>query len=177
MNLALKKPSVTVTSLEGLIVERRQITVKAPKDAVFRAFSSLGGKTGWLYMNWAWYFRGAIDRLFGGVGLRKGRRDPEIVQVGDTIDFWLVTRVEPDHLIRLRAEMKVPGQVWLQFEVNQDEEDQHSLLTQTTFFAPRGLFGLLYWHALYPIHALIFGGMIRELANRAETLSRSTAID
>ncbi len=166
-----------MTSLEGLIVERWQIIVKAPKDTVFRAFSSLGGKTGWLYMNWAWTLRGAIDRLFGGVGLRKRRRDPEIVHVGDTIDFWLVTRVEPGHLMRLRAELKVPGRAWLQFEVNQDEEDRHSLLTQTTFFAPRGLFGLLYWHALYPIHALIFAGMIRNLAKRAETLLSPTDVD
>ncbi len=127
-------------------------------------------------MNWAWNLRGAVDRLFGGVGLRKGRRDPENVSVGDSIDFWLVVAVEPGHLIRLRAEMKVPGRAWLQFKVSQQKRDGRSLLTQTTYFAPRGLSGLIYWHALYPIHALIFGGMIRKLANRAEALSRSADI-
>lgn len=157
-----------------MIFEHRQIVVDAPTDAVFRAFSSLGGETGWLYMNWAWRLRGVIDRLFGGVGLRKGRRDPEIVQAGDTIDFWLVTAVEQGHLIRLHAEMKLPGRAWLQFEVCQQGKAGRSLLTQTTFFAPRGLFGLLYWYALYPVHALIYGGMIRKLSIRAEALSRLT---
>jgi hypothetical protein len=172
VNLARDKPSVTVTTLENMILERRQIAVDASPDAVFRAFSSLGGRTGWLYMNWAWRVRGALDRLFGGVGMRKGRRDPEIVQVGDTIDFWLVVAVDPGQLIRLRAEMKLPGQAWLQFEVKQNEKDR-SLLTQTTYFAPRGLFGLLYWHASYPLHTLIFGGMIHKIASRAETFSQS----
>ena len=103
--------------------------------------------------------------------MRKGRRDSEIVQVGDTIDFWLVVAVEHRRLIRLCAEMKVPGQAWLQFEVHK-RENGCSLLTQTTYFAPRGLFGLLYWHASYPIHALIFGGMIHRIATRAESFSR-----
>ena len=177
MLLAPDKPSVAVTSRQGIIRERRQITVDAPAEAVFRAFSSLGGRTGWLYMNWAWKLRGAVDRLFGGVGMRKGRRDPEIVRVGETIDFWLVVAVEPGHLLRLRAEMKVPGQAWLQFEVRRDKVDFHSRLTQTTYFAPRGILGLLYWYTFYPLHALIFVGMIRKLATRAKSLSKRSSMD
>ncbi|MHC1769114.1 MAG: SDR family oxidoreductase [Verrucomicrobiia bacterium] len=157
---------------EGIILERRQRLVTAPPAAVYRAFTRLGGETGWLCMNWAWWVRGSLDRLLGGVGLRRGRRDPQEVRVGDAVDFWRVEAVEPDRLLRLRAEMKVPGRAWLEFQV--EPVDAHrSRLSQTAFFAPRGLAGLLYWHMLYPVHAVIFSGLARELARQAETLAAS----
>jgi len=160
-------PPVVLATLEGMILEKRQLVVTAPANVIYRTFSGLGGKHGWLYMNWAWEIRGAMDRLVGGVGLRRGRRDPDEVRVGDALDFWRVEAVEPDHLLRLRAEMKVPGRAWLQFQVR-PHNNGTSLLSQTAFFAPKGLSGLLYWYLLYPIHALIFSGMVRKIAKQAE---------
>jgi hypothetical protein len=93
--------------------------------------------------------------------------------VGEALDFWRVEAVEPNHLMRLRAEMKLPGKAWLQFEVNPQENDPCSLLIQTAFFAPKGLLGLVYWYALYPIHTLIFGGMIRKISERAMVIYKS----
>jgi uncharacterized protein YbjT (DUF2867 family) len=162
---------VTLTTHEGMIIEHRQLAVDAPVEAIFRAFTGLGGTRGWLYMNWAWRIRGAFDRLCGGVGLRRGRRDADSVRVGEALDFWRVEAVEPRHLMRLRAEMKVPGKAWLQFEVKTQEHDTRPLLTQIAFFAPRGLFGLVYWYALYPIHSMIFGGMIQRVAKRATDIA------
>jgi hypothetical protein len=158
---------VTLTTLEGLILERRQTTVQALPEKVFAAFSQLGGDVGWLYFEWAWKLRGLMDRLIGGVGLRRGRRDPLAVRVGDALDFWRVETVEPNKLLRLRAEMKVPGLAWLQFEAR-PLEGGDTQLVQTAYFAPKGLGGFLYWYGLYPLHRLIFSGMIRELRKMAE---------
>jgi len=157
---------VTLSTQEGMIIERRQQMVSTPPNVVFQMISSLGGQTGWLYLNWAWGLRGWIDRLVGGVGLRRGRRDPEVVRIGDAIDFWRVESVDPDKRLLLRAEMKLPGRAWLQFETHSYSGEQ-TRLVQTAFFAPKGLFGLAYWYLLYPIHRLIFAGMIRNLAQRA----------
>jgi uncharacterized protein YbjT (DUF2867 family) len=160
------RPPVTLTTSEGMIIERRQLTVDANPLAVYRSFASLGGERGWLVMNWAWQLRGALDRLVGGVGMRRGRRDPYDLRPGDAVDFWRVEHVEPGRAVRLRAEMKVPGRAWLQFQVARDDEDK-SRLVQTALFAPRGLFGWLYWYALYPFHAVIFDGMIHRIAEDA----------
>ena len=154
---------VALSTQEGMIIERRQQIVPAPPDVVFKMISRLGGQTGWLYLNWAWRLRGWIDRLVGGVGLRRGRRDPEVVRIGDALDFWRVEAVEPDQRMLLRAEMKLPGRAWLQFETHSHSGEQ-TRLVQAAFFAPKGLFGLAYWYLLYPIHRLIFAGMIRNLA-------------
>jgi hypothetical protein len=151
-----------------MILERRQRLVAAPPEAVYRSFARLGGETGWLYLDWTWQLRGAADRMLGGVGMRRGRRDPEEVRVGDAVDFWRVEVVELGHVLRLRAEMKVPGRAWLEFRA-EPKAPGTSLLTQTAHFAPRGLAGLLYWYALYPIHALIFSGLIDRVARRAES--------
>jgi len=156
---------VVLSTQEGMIIERRQQIVPAPGTTVFKMISRLGGQTGWLFMNWAWVVRGWIDRLVGGVGLRRGRRDPEAIRIGDAIDFWRVEAVEPDRRLLLRAEMKLPGRAWLQFEVQPFEGGQ-TRLVQTAFFAPKGLSGLAYWYLLYPIHRMIFAGMIRNLARR-----------
>jgi uncharacterized protein YbjT (DUF2867 family) len=164
-------PPVILTTQEGMILEHRQRIVQAPPESVYQVFSGLGGARGWLYMNWAWEIRGLMDRLTGGVGLRRGRRDPDRLRIGDALDFWRVEDVEPGSQIRLRAEMKVPGKAWLQFQAKPHEDGQ-SLLLQTAFFAPKGLMGWLYWYALYPFHALIFSGMIDEIARRAVGLKR-----
>ena len=115
-------------------------------------------------MNWAWRLRGLLDTLSGGVGMRSGRRDPMGLRPGDTVDFWRVEAVRKNQLLRLRAEMKVPGKAWLQFETY-PLDDKHSTLIQTAFFAPKGLFGFLYWYILYPAHSLIFSGLIRRIAD------------
>lgn len=151
---------------EGMIIEQRQKQVAAPAEAVYRSFSKLGGQRGWLYMDWAWQIRGILDRLCGGVGMRRGRRDPEVLRAGDSLDFWRVEMVEPGKLIRLRAEMKVPGRAWLEFEARA-ETPGSSLLLQSAFFEPKGLLGLLYWYVLYPIHGLIFSGLARRVAEDA----------
>lgn len=170
-------PPVTLTTHEGMIIERRQMPVDAPTDAIFRAFTRLGGATGWLYWNWTWRIRGAIDRLCGGVGMRRGRRDADDIRVGEPLDFWRVEAIEPGRMMRLRAEMKVPGKAWLQFEVQPPAGTVLPTLTQTAFFAPKGLFGFAYWYLLYPVHALIFGGMIRRLSDRAVAIAKQAAKD
>jgi uncharacterized protein YbjT (DUF2867 family) len=161
----------TLTTREGLIIERRQQLVSATADSVYHSFAKLGGKRGWLYMDWAWQIRGMMDRICGGVGMRRGRRDPDELRVGDSLDFWRVELVEPGKLIRLRAEMKVPGRAWLEFESRPGANGQ-TLLVQTALFEPKGLLGLLYWYVLYPIHSLIFSGLIGKIAGEALATSQ-----
>jgi uncharacterized protein YbjT (DUF2867 family) len=160
-------PPVVIKNQEGMILEQRQALVRASQAEVYSLFTSLGGERGWLFYNWTWEIRGLMDRLVGGVGLRRGRRDPNDVRVGDAVDFWRVEAVDPRRLLRLRAEMKVPGRAWLQFEA-QPIENGKTQLIQTAFFAPKGLSGFLYWYILYPLHSLIFSGLIRELKEQAE---------
>jgi hypothetical protein len=123
-------------------------------------------------MTWIWHLRGIMDRLVGGVGMRRGRRDTTMLRVGDAVDFWRVEAVEPGHLVRLRAEMKVPGRAWLQFEAV-PLENGYTRLVQTAFFAPRGLPGLLYWYVLYAIHGVIFAGLCKRIAEEAERGARN----
>jgi uncharacterized protein YbjT (DUF2867 family) len=172
-NAPLNVPTVQLTTVEGMIIEHRAIQVALPPERLFRSFTGLGGERGWLYMNWAWEIRGVLDQLAGGPGFRRGRRDPDQLRPGDALDFWRVEAVEPGRSLRLRAEMKVPGRAWLQFEALPREGG--SLLTQTAYFAPRGLAGHLYWYALYPIHAAIFRNLVRRVAERARTLAPEIA--
>lgn len=160
---------LTLTTQDGMNIEHRQQMVAAPPATVFRVYTGLGGRRGWPTFDWAWQIRGLMDRLIGGVGLRRGRRDPDDLRVGDALDFWRVEAVEPDRLLRLRAEMKVPGRAWLQFESKAQPNDQ-TILQQTALFAPKGLFGLLYWYALYPIHGPVFSSMVQEIGWQAEAL-------
>lgn len=155
-----------LTTQEGMIIERRQLVVAAPPARVFAAVSGIGGQRGYGPHGWAWALRGALDRLVGGVGLRRGRRDPDHLRAGDAVDFWRVEAVEQDRLLRLRAEMKVPGAAWLQFETLPHGDGQTQLV-QTAFFAPKGLAGPLYWYLLYPVHSLVFSGTVAALAARA----------
>ena len=165
---------VVLTTHEGMIIERRQCIIAAPPALTFRAFTGLGGERGWLYFNWVWHLRGIADRMVGGVGSRRGRRDADDVRVGDALDYWRVESVEQDRMLLLRAEIKLPGRAWLRFKVL-PVDGGGSRLMQTAFFAPKGLFGLLYWYVLYPIHNLIFSGLIRELAQRAEELHNTSS--
>jgi len=160
-------PPVIFTSAEGLHMEVRQRIVRATVDKVFDVVARIGGEEGWFYWNWIWRLRGILDRVVGGVGFRRGRRHPTRLRVGDPLDFWRVEAWDPPRLIRLRAEMRVPGLAWLQFEVV-PVGSTGVLLKQTAFFEPKGLWGLAYWYALYPIHRVIFSGMIGEMARRAE---------
>ncbi len=154
-----------LTTQEGKLIERRQALVKATPEEAFAVIRTIGGRRGYRAWDWAWELRGAADRLVGGVGLRRGRRDPVDLRVGDALDFWRVEAVEPGRLLRLRAEMKVPGAAWLQFETLPHEGG--TLLVQTAYFAPRGVPGLAYWYGLLPVHSRIFSGMIAALAAEA----------
>jgi uncharacterized protein YbjT (DUF2867 family) len=144
------------------LVASRVVRVDRTRQEAFAPIQRIGGSTGWYAANWFWRLRGILDTLRGGVGLRRGRRDPHDLRAGDTVDFWRVERVEAGRLLRLAAEMKIPGRLWLQFEVDSIEHD--SLIRQTTVFDPAGYVGLAYWYLLYPIHHRVFGGMLRGIA-------------
>ncbi len=154
---------------EGMYVETRQMLLDLSPEDVFRSYSGIGGERGWLYMDWAWGMRGWMDKAVGGVGLRRGRRHPDEIRAGESLDFWRVEDVEKNRRLRLRAEMKLPGKAWLQFE-SQPQEDK-TLLTVTAHFAPHGLFGFLYWYAMWPFHKFIFDGLTRRIASRARVLA------
>jgi uncharacterized protein YbjT (DUF2867 family) len=166
-----------LTTDRGMQLERRQGIVNAPPEEVYRVFTGLGGERGWLYADWMWRLRGVADRLVGGPGLRRGRRDPDEIRVGDALDFFRVEAIEPGRLMRLRSEMVLPGEAWLQFEAQPLTESQ-TRLVQTILMAPKGLLGFLYWYGLYPFHGLIFRNLIGAIAARAEALSsREAATD
>lgn len=159
-------PRVRFADREGVVREVRTRLVKATPEAVFRSFVSLGGARGWRVWGWAWWIRGFIDRLVGGPGLRRGRRHPIELRPGESVDFWRVEEVQPPSFLRLRAEMKVPGRAWLQFEAIQEERG--TKLVQTAYFAPVGFLGWLYWYGIYPFHALIFSDLVAAVARDAE---------
>jgi uncharacterized protein YndB with AHSA1/START domain len=151
-----------------MYVERRSVLLDLPAETVFRAYTGIGGARGWMYMDWAWALRGWMDKAIGGVGLRRGRRHPDEIRTGESLDFWRVETVEKDARLRLRAEMKLPGKAWLEFE-SEPQENGQTLLTVTAYFDAHGLFGFLYWYAMWPFHKFIFDGMTNEIARRAET--------
>ncbi|MFW6198314.1 MAG: SDR family oxidoreductase, partial [Acidobacteriota bacterium] len=158
-------PSWGGTRAGARLLDSREIRVPvAPRDA-FRPIQRIGGRRGWYHADWLWRLRGFLDLLVGGVGLRRGRPHPVLLHVGDTVDWWRVERYEPDRLLRLAAEMRLPGRAWLQFEVTPDADG--SRIRQTAVFDPAGLGGLVYWYAVYPVHALVFRGMLRAIAERA----------
>lgn len=144
------------------LVDSRSVRLNVEPHRAFHWVRRVGGKNGWFFGDWLWRLRGFLDLLVGGAGMRRGRRHPDDLAPGDTVDFWRVEALEPDRRLRLSAEMKVPGRAWLQFEVEPDGDG--CLLRQTAEFDPLGLFGLFYWYGLYPIHHVVFSGMLRNLA-------------
>lgn len=144
------------------IVDSRAVSAAVSPEMAFRPIRRIGGDTGWYYGNWLWRVRGFLDLLVGGVGVRRGRRDPEMLQVGDTVDFWRVEKIEKNSSLLLVAEMKLPGRAWLQFEVK--AQGATSLIRQTAIFDPMGVAGLMYWYLLYPLHKLMFGKMLAKIA-------------
>jgi uncharacterized protein YbjT (DUF2867 family) len=155
------------------LVDSRVVHVQVPPGVAFAVVQRIGGATGWYYANWLWKVRGFIDLLFGGVGMRRGRRHPEELAVGDTVDFWRVEAYEPGRRLRLVAEMKLPGRAWLEFEVTPDGDG--AMIRQTAVFDPVGLLGLSYWYGVYPLHARVFAGTLRGVARTAELCGRRSA--
>lgn len=148
------------------IVDSRLVSVPFTPAEAFRPIERLGGDVGWYFADWLWRLRGFLDLLVGGVGVRRGRRDSDHLLPGDTLDFWRVEAIRPAELLRLRAEMKLPGRAWLQYEV--EGEDEGCTVRQTAIFDPSGVFGLLYWYGLYPLHKLIFAGGLRGIVRAME---------
>jgi hypothetical protein len=151
----------------SLYVDERVRTAAAPPEALWQVVEGIGGETGWYSFPLAWEVRGWLDRLVGGVGLRRGRRNPRTLFVGDALDFWRVEERQAGRLLRLRAEMRLPGLAWLEFHVEQ-ADGGGSALRQRATFHPRGLLGHLYWWAVAPFHGVVFGGMVRNVARAAE---------
>jgi uncharacterized protein YbjT (DUF2867 family) len=148
------------------LVDPRSARVAASPAKVFAVVERIGGGTGWYYANWLWTLRGWLDLLLGGVGMRRGRRDPERLRAGDTLDCWRVESIQPGERLRLAAEMKLPGRAWLEFEVQPDGDQAR--LRQTATFDPLGLWGLAYWYGVWPLHQLVFAGMLRGIIRAAE---------
>ena len=159
-------PTYELVTWEGLDRETRSIFVLVPPERVFRTFTGLGGDRGWLVWNWAWSIRGFIDQLVGGPGLRRGRRHQQELLPGESVDFWRVEEVVPGEMLRLRAEMKLPGRAWMQWEAV--PENGGTRLLQTALFAPAGFWGHVYWVALYPVHRVIFSSLARAIARAAQ---------
>ena len=150
------------------LIDARCIDVTAPPRNVFRVIRRIGGATGWYYGNWLWQMRGWCDLLVGGIGLRRGRRDPEELRVGDAVDFWRVEAVEINRRLRFVAEMKLPGRAWLEYTL--EPHGGRTRITQHAIFDPVGLAGLAYWYTVYPLHRFIFSGMLSAIGRKAEQI-------
>jgi uncharacterized protein YbjT (DUF2867 family) len=157
-----------------LLTEKQIIDVETSPQNVFRVVSSMGGNNGWLFANWLWRFRGFLDKQIGGVGLRRGRRHATEIGIGEALDFWRVEDVQPGERLLLRAEMKLPGRAWLEYIVKETGTARTTLI-QTAKYYPKGLLGLLYWFLLYPLHSIMFRGLVNEIAKRALKLNPQRA--
>lgn len=147
----------------GILSDSRTISFSCPAEQVQKRIWSLGGTQGWIAMNWAWKFRGFLDKVAGGIGLRRGRTHPTRLRSGDALDFWRVLLAdEKNHRLLLYAEMKMPGEAWLEFEIIPHAEG--GILKQTATFRPEGVLGRVYWYSLYPFHAFIFNQLAKGLA-------------
>ena len=156
-----------------LLIDEQEVATDVSAPALFWAFSRIGGDVGYYVHNWAWRIRGVIDTVVGGVGLRRGRRHPEEVRLHDSIDFWRVSSVAKDDHLQLSAEMKLPGDAWLEWRIA--ETSAGRTLHQTAFFRPRGLMGRLYWYLMLPAHRMIFGRMARRIVATARASERASA--
>ncbi|QFQ98968.1 SDR family oxidoreductase [Streptomyces phaeolivaceus] len=154
----------------SLYSDHRERTVAASPRALWRVVEAIGGENGWYSAPLAWSLRGWLDRLVGGVGLRRGRRDATRLRIGDSLDFWRVEEIEPGRLLRLRAEMRLPGLAWLEMTVGRDGEGR-TVYRQRALFHPHGLAGHAYWWGVAPFHAAVFGGMARNIADAAESVT------
>jgi uncharacterized protein YbjT (DUF2867 family) len=157
---------------EGFFIEGQQTRFRVQPEAVYRAITGLGGRRGWLYLNWLWKIRGFLDRLVGGPGLR-GRRDDAALLEGDILDFYRVEALEPRQRLLLKAEMKAPGLGWMEWRVN-EQPGGEVLLTQLAYFAPRGFLGFFYWYILLPVHHLVFTGLIKEIVHQANEIQKAS---
>ncbi|MBU6200950.1 MAG: DUF2867 domain-containing protein [Acidobacteria bacterium] len=162
-------PQPTDPSWAGgtVLSDRRERASSASAEAVWRTVCRIGGDTGWYAGGWMWWLRGIADTLMGGVGMRRGRLHPDRLSVGDPVDFWRVEALEPSRLVRLRAEMRLPGDAWLQWEVA-DDGAGGSTIVQTARFHPRGLLGRVYWLLVAPFHGFVFPGLVRGICRDAE---------
>ncbi|MET8135213.1 MULTISPECIES: SDR family oxidoreductase [unclassified Streptomyces] len=151
----------------SLYTDQRELTVDASPEALWRVIEGIGGENGWYSLPPAWAVRGWLDRAVGGVGLRRGRRDAARLRVGDSLDFWRVEEIEPGHLLRLRAEMRLPGLAWLEM-YSEVTDDGRTRYRQRALFHPHGLLGQLYWWSVSPFHSVVFGGMARNIAQAAK---------
>jgi len=152
---------------EGMLIDMRVRHARVAPERIAAVFSSLGGARGWLFGDALWRLRGWMDRIAGGVGLRRGRRSESDLRAGDAVDFWRVEAYQPGRLLRLRAEMKLPGLAWLQFEA-EPSGAAGATLRQTAFFEPRGLVGFLYWYGVAIFHAWVFGNLATRIVHEAE---------
>jgi hypothetical protein len=149
------------TKFSRRLVDSRCAGVPFSSAVAFRPVERIGGETGWYFGNWLWKARGFVDLIFGGAGMRRGRRNPEHLLIGDTLDFWRVEDIRPGRMLRLAAEMRLPGRAWLQFEV--EPAGSGSVLRQTAIFDPVGILGQIYWYSLYPVHQVMFAGMLKRI--------------
>jgi uncharacterized protein YbjT (DUF2867 family) len=150
-----------------VLADVREVSTSASPEAVWEVVCSLGGDRGYHTAAWMWAIRGLLDKLVGGIGLRRGRRHPRQLAVGDAVDFWRVERLEPARRLLFVAEMRLPGRAWLEFDL-EPRDGGGTLLVQRARFHPRGLLGRLYWYVLVPFHQLIFPRMARRIAEAAE---------
>lgn len=149
-----------------VLQDQRIVKSELPAEKIFQVFQSVGGDNGWYYANWLWQLRGIMDRMIGGVGMRRGRRHPIEIRIGDAIDFWRVEKFEPGRSLKLKAEMKLPGQAWLEFKV-QSTPDQTSVFEQNATFFPANWIGYFYWYAIFPVHMLVFKNMAKSIVRYA----------
>ena len=150
---------------ETILRDRRQVLSEKSAEAIWKQIEGIGGEHGWFGADFLWFMRGLIDRIFGGVGLRRGRRDQDLLRVGESLDFWRVEELERGRRLKLYAEMILPGKAWLEFSI--EEKNGKTLVTQEATFSPRGLGGRLYWYAVAPFHVFVFPTMLRNLVKRA----------
>jgi len=156
----------------SLYTDDRSSVVQASREALWSVIEGVGGDNGWYSWRLGWVARGLMDRIFGGPGLRRGRRHPQDLAVGDALDWWRVEEIEDLHLLRLRAEMRLPGLAWLEL-IAEEGPSGETVFRQRALFHPKGLVGHAYWAAVYPFHGIVFGGMQRNIAKAAEAAQRS----